>query len=82
MADGTPGIGRMVAVMGTLSVFGLIASGNVQAEPPPPPPNPHVHAAQDLVDHASTPTERAGGSGLGVPLIGINAWAAITDQRR
>jgi hypothetical protein len=83
MADGTLGIGRMVAVVGAMSVFGLIAPGGVQAEPaPPPPPSPHVLAAQDLLDHASTPAARDGGNGLGVSLIGIRAWVAITDQSR
>ena len=37
MADGTPGIGRMAAVVGAMSALGLIASGGVQAEPSPPP---------------------------------------------
>jgi hypothetical protein len=82
MADRTPGIGRMVAVAGAMTVFGLVAPCGVHAEPPPPPPNPHVVAAQDLFDHASTQTERDGGSGSGVSLIGIYAWAAITDTSR
>ena len=82
MADGTPGIGRMVAVVGAMAVFGLIAPGGVQAEPPPPPPNPHVLAAQDLFDHASAPAKRDGRNGLGVSPIGISAWVAITDQNR
>jgi hypothetical protein len=82
MADGTPGIGRMVAVAGAISVLGLIAPGGVQAEPPSPSPSPHVLAAQDLLDHASAPAQRAGGNGLGISLIGISAWIAITDQSR
>jgi len=49
MADGTPGIGRMAAVVGAMSALGLIASGGVQAEPSPPP-SPHVLTAQDLLD--------------------------------
>ncbi len=81
MADGTRGVGRMVAAVGAMSVLGLIAPGGVQAEPPPPP-NPHVLAAQDLLDHASTSAERDGGNELGVSLIGIRAWVAITDQSR
>jgi hypothetical protein len=81
MAHGTPGFGRMVAVVGAMSVLGLIAPGGVQAEPPPPP-HPHVLAAQEMLDHASTSTERDGGNGLGVSLIGISAWVAITDQSR
>src|SRR4051812_9975035 len=80
MADGTPGIGQMVAVVGAASVVGLIAPGGVQAEPPPP--SPHVLAAQDLLDHASAPAERAGGNRMGVSLIGISAWVAIPDQSR
>ena len=79
MADGTPGICRMVAVAGAMSALGLIAPGGVQAEPPPPSPSPHVLAAQDLFDHASAPAERAGGNRLGVSMIGISAWVAITD---
>jgi hypothetical protein len=82
MADGTPRIGRMVAVAGAMSAFGLIASGGVQAEPAPPSPSPHVLAAHDLLDHASTSAERAGGNERGVSLIGIRAWVAITDQSR
>ncbi|MDT5003374.1 MAG: hypothetical protein QOJ24_550 [Mycobacterium sp.] len=31
--DETPGFGRMVAVVGAMSVLGLIAPGGVQAEP-------------------------------------------------
>jgi hypothetical protein len=79
--DETPGFGRMVAVVGAMSVLGLIAPGGVQAEPPPPP-HPHVLAAQDLLDHASTSTERDGSNELGFSLIGISAWVAITDQSR
>jgi hypothetical protein len=81
MAHGTPGFGRMVAVVGAMSVLGLIAPGGVQAEPPRSP-RPNVLAAQDLLDHASAPAERAGGNELGVSLIGIRAWVAITDQGR
>jgi hypothetical protein len=82
MADGALGIGRMVAVVGAMSVFGLMTPAGVRAEPPPPPPDPHVLDTHDLFDHASTSAERDGGNGLGVSLIGINAWAAITDQSR
>jgi len=82
MADGTPGIGRMAAVVGAMSALGLIASGGVQAEPSPPPPSPHVLAAQDLLDHPPASAARAGGNELGVSLIGISAWVAITDQSR
>jgi hypothetical protein len=82
MADGTPGIGRMVAVAGAMSVFGLIAPGAVQVEPPPPSPSPHVLADQHLLDHASTSAERAGGNELGVSLIRIRALVAITYQSR
>ncbi len=81
MADGTPGIGRMAAVVGAMSALGLISSGGVQAEPSPPP-SPHVLAAQDLLDHAPAPAARAGGNELGVSQIGISAWVAITDQSR
>lgn len=81
MADGTPGIGRMAAVVGAMSALGLISSGGVQAEPSPPP-SPHVLAAQDLLDHPSASAARAGGNELGVSLIGISAWVAITDQSR
>jgi len=72
----------MVAVAVAMSVFGLIAPGGVQAEPPPPSPSPHVLAAKDLLDHASTSAERAGDNELGVSLIGMHAWVAITDQSR
>jgi hypothetical protein len=82
MADGTLGIGRMVAAVGAMSAFGLVAPGGVQAEPPPPSPSPHVLAAQDLLDHASASAERAGGDGLGVSLIGIRAWIGITDRSK
>jgi hypothetical protein len=81
MADGTPGFGRMVAVVGAIHSSGS-SHRAVCKRSAAPSPNPHVLAAQDLLDRASTSAERAGGNRLGVSLIGIRAWVAITDQSR
>ena len=80
MANEVHGIRRMVALVSAMSVLGLTAPAAVQAEPAPPPPSPDMQT--DLFRNASTPAEPDDGYGLGVALIGVNAWVAVTNQSR
>ena len=62
MADGTPGIGRMAAVVGAMSALGssrrVVCTRRRRRRP-----SPHVLAAQDLLDHPPASAARAGGNG-------------------
>lgn len=78
MAAAVAGTRRIVVVIGAMFALGIAVPAVVHADPPPPTPHRDVLNVQN----SATAPQRANDYELGVPLIGVNAWVAITNQVR
>jgi hypothetical protein len=82
MINAVSGIRRRTVSVGVMAVLVLAVPTTLQAVPPQASLNPNPQIARGLFPMTSTPAGRDDGESLGVALIGLEDWVAVTNQSR